>query len=704
MAYARSNLNKMGIKDSILKVGDVVDSMSEKAKSAGNYANKMQSLISSGDLATPSKIRALYTNGFFAQDSLFTPQFFVRAFDEPTYLTFRIEFITNDKRNTAYNNAGLMGLVGDSAGVYYNMYDYMPEPFLQDFGYSNHGDASYGRTYSSETYLDINLGDHGRAAMLHNFKAALKDIEKNFPFYFKSISGLSSLTTVNPTHGARVKDAVLTLDCLEGLDLKITQLLNMYRKIVWDDTYQRWVLPDMMRYFGMRIYISEIRLFHSMKKGSSWKGLNIDPFQKNSESGLYDFRDANVRNAYSLPLNKSNTWDSLHNAISTGTAVSNTFLGTQSNITKAMENVSGIYTGITDTMSEIDDMFNDVMLCNNAINEVMPTICLECHLCEFDISETMEHIGQLYNNNKETKELSAKIKIKVGQVQEKHAYPLNRFLDVVNDHYGISRLSNFDKTQIRNIKNAKEINDLRNQSIGYAGQYVSDEILNKRYKDWVLGGRLNEYNEFIENYMNGSGVSAETISRKRLGKALNNEIDTLDYSKEKIPETLAATSLATAFLNEGASLSKKWGKDPDYLFGGQFVYPVPPNPAVATMQAIGETLKNAADKIYNGTELKSLCLSDYMKNAIATKLFDDYINELDRNAGDNGPLRQIINSYKTVTDTGDKNTKRQEKLFSAPENGSGIFDGKIQPINNGSSEQMTEKTKKSISGWSLLNS
>jgi hypothetical protein len=49
---------------------------------------------------------------------------------------------------------------------------------------------------------------------------------------------------------------------LEGLDQKMFNLLNVYKQIVWDSKWQRWVLPDMMRYFSMDIYITEFRTFH----------------------------------------------------------------------------------------------------------------------------------------------------------------------------------------------------------------------------------------------------------------------------------------------------------------------------------------------------------------------------------------------------------------------------------------------------------
>ena len=651
----------MSITGSILKVGDgyseALSSIGNLGKAAGKYTNKLQNVFKSEKKGSSSKIRALYTNGFFAQDEIFIPKFFVRAFDEPTYLTFRLEFITDPsetaKRNLAFNNAGVTD--NTQSVLYSTMYDNMPEPFLEDYGILGIGDSSFGRTYSSEAYLDLNLGDHGRAAMLHNFKAALKDIEENFPFYFKSISGLSSLTMVNPTYGARLKDAELKIECEEGLDLKITQLLNMYRKIVWDDTYQRWVLPDMMRYFGMKIYISEIRLFHDRRKESSWEDVNVNIFGNNGKGKTYDFLDGAVRNAYSLPTDKSKWWEIANNALTTGTAVSNAFLGTRSNISKALNYASATVTAGMDALSGIDDIFNDVMMCNNAINAVMPTICFECHMCEFDISKTMEYMDSQYNNTHDSKKVSPSIRIKVGQVKEKQSYPLNKFLSQINGgEYGHNKPKNLD------IKSLKDVNDLRGRQdnfggsqMGYVGQFVDDEVLNKRYQNPTLEDRIVEYNENLEHSIGGD-TKALHITRKRLGPKIINELDEMNYSTEGSSQMAAAASLTASLMNEATDIARR-NEENDIdrkkkrysdWFGTNSLALDQEDYIINGMTAIGETLKNAADKIYNGAELKSLAQSDVMRARIADKMFDDYIRSLEGTAKEGSNLEKVLKSYR----------------------------------------------------------
>ena len=99
--------------------------------------------------------------------------------------------------------------------------------------------------------------------MLLDFIEKWNTLQNNYQYYFQNISGIDSLLKIDPKRGIRVsKDGKVTIKMLEGLDLRITHLLNLYRKIAWDDVYQRWILPDMMRYFMMDIYITEFRIFH----------------------------------------------------------------------------------------------------------------------------------------------------------------------------------------------------------------------------------------------------------------------------------------------------------------------------------------------------------------------------------------------------------------------------------------------------------
>jgi hypothetical protein len=164
-----------------------------------------------------------------------------KTFDEPTYLTFRVGF------RSANTNLELTN------------YDKMPHPLFETY---KEDDINARNFYSTRQFLrDAN--EFVREQMLLDFIDKWNILQNNYQYYFQNISGIDSLLKIDPKRGIRVpKDGKVTMKCLEGLDLKMASLLNTYRKIAWDDVYQRWILPDMMRYFMMDIYITEFRIFH----------------------------------------------------------------------------------------------------------------------------------------------------------------------------------------------------------------------------------------------------------------------------------------------------------------------------------------------------------------------------------------------------------------------------------------------------------
>lgn len=449
----------------------VLGTVGNVVRAGTNAANKIGVFGSSP--ASPSSIRDAYLNGFFAETSKFSPGVFSRIFDEPTYLTFRIEFNFNPEM---FQNE----IPNVDKGINYKNLDDFPEPLLaiprnrtprnlsSDFS-NNSAYVSAGMerltgqlingnahsAYSSYTYLNEALGEKQRADMLYTFINGLKDIQDNYPYYFQSVEGLGDLLKVVPSNGIRLKDDsnTITIKCLEGLDLKITQLMQLYKNIVWDDYYQRWILSDMMRFFNMKIYVSEIRLFHSASASVS-----------DYKSGfMYEFSgDKNPLNANSRDklTRTGSVLESINNFLTNATAVSSRMLGTRSAMTNVLSGAA-VTTGL---VSDMGADYNNMMyhMCNNAINDVMPTICFDCHLCEFDIEDTASHINDLKSSNKESHSPEPTIKIKIGKMFVKQLYPINAALERDNNHY------NIDLTK-----------DLM------AGSYFDDEYLRKndRYSD-----------------------------------------------------------------------------------------------------------------------------------------------------------------------------------------------------------------------------
>lgn len=645
----------MAITDQILGIGkgyrNTLSSIGNIAGSAGSIIRKIKSL--NGKEMSAGAIRDLNTNGFLAQNSQFVPKFFARAFDEPTYLSFRVEFMFNDPdnviRNTAYNNQGVI----DSAlmtSFYSSMYDNMPEPFLNDFTNGRHyaNDVSVGVLYSTENYLDFNLGDHGRAAILHNFKRALKDIQDNFPYYFTKISGLDSLTTIAPESGMRVKDGEITLECMEGIDLRITQLLQMYRKIVWDDVYQRWALPDMMRYFGMRIYVSEMRLFSDVKyeNGSinTWD-LSKDAYRNMTYNGQFDDTGIDGINSY---RNKAGL-------LTQATAVSQSFLGTKSIITKALNYTSGTANTALGAYDSITGALNQLEYCNNAINEIMPTICFECHMCEIDINNTLSHISELSSSHDGNTPPAPKIKIKVGQVREKQSYPLNATLKTGDDGYVKTILEYMDadgKTDsvLSNIKSFNDIFNARDNNIGYAGNYLNDDALNKRYAHPKFEQRQADY---IGNLISSVGITkGETLGVKRMPGINIDNNDRMNYIPGTSSQSAAKSSLFAAAMNEAVSIATHIGVSDD-IVGTKSLATNPQNEQVSAMRSIGEMMNAAVERIYNGPEMTSMAaqgVSDEKRAKIANNSFDAFIRQLEESTAtsEDYNMRTFLKNYRVI--------------------------------------------------------
>lgn len=193
----------------------------------------------------------IYNNFRRVQNFLTENYSLSKRYDEPTYFSFRLEFAQD--RDAMYNIATKEAL-----------YDTIPHPLFYVGLNPDKPEEPYNPAiYSSLSYLS-NANEPVRVELLKEFIQQFNNLQTNYQYYFQSIDGISELIKTDTTKGQRVtSDKRLSITCLEGLDLRMSYLMNLYRKIAWDDVYQRWVLPDMMRYFTLNIYLAEFRTFHT---------------------------------------------------------------------------------------------------------------------------------------------------------------------------------------------------------------------------------------------------------------------------------------------------------------------------------------------------------------------------------------------------------------------------------------------------------
>src|SRR5690606_35723183 len=75
-----------------------------------------------------------------------------------------------------------------------------------------------------------------RAEMIKKFRNLLENLSKTADYYFQSISGLRDIWNVDINAGSKMRtfDKPIKIDLLEGLDMRITAMIDLYRKSCYD--------------------------------------------------------------------------------------------------------------------------------------------------------------------------------------------------------------------------------------------------------------------------------------------------------------------------------------------------------------------------------------------------------------------------------------------------------------------------------------
>jgi hypothetical protein len=167
--------------------------------------------------------------GLQSKVDIFRKGAFTDPYDEPTFMTFAIDF--NFDNNSTFSDLHLWDspLFGEEEGSAIN--------FLNNRSYSAHANS------------------------LKVFKEILRFLTFNAPWYFQSVGGLNALwkSSTNTEGANKSKGAAITVKTLEAVDLRITELASIYRNAIYDKVYQRERIPDNLRWFSMDIYLAEAR-------------------------------------------------------------------------------------------------------------------------------------------------------------------------------------------------------------------------------------------------------------------------------------------------------------------------------------------------------------------------------------------------------------------------------------------------------------
>lgn len=123
---------------------------------------------------------------------------------------------------------------------------------------------------SAQEYLK-NIGFEKKAAQLKQFKEILRYMNKNAPYFFQGVSGVTELWKVNRDpwdfNPERAFERELKFQCLESVDLRMTALADLYKSATFDEQNMRSLLPENLRWFSLVLRIAEMRSFHKIKEG-----------------------------------------------------------------------------------------------------------------------------------------------------------------------------------------------------------------------------------------------------------------------------------------------------------------------------------------------------------------------------------------------------------------------------------------------------
>lgn len=161
-------------------------------------------------------------------------------YQDPTYLGFLLLWQWQDAKYTPNPNSSISTPDYTVASPLFDING--AEQYLTRLAKSN--EAKYGKKLKA----------------LQGFKAALKKINTDMPWYWQSLGGLNKAQDYNPAEPyIGGEESTIAIGCLESVNLAITGMMRLYREAVFDEESWTYVLPANLRKFAIKIYISEVR-------------------------------------------------------------------------------------------------------------------------------------------------------------------------------------------------------------------------------------------------------------------------------------------------------------------------------------------------------------------------------------------------------------------------------------------------------------
>jgi hypothetical protein len=392
-----------------------------------------------------------------------------KDYEDPTYIGFYVRF--KDLNQLPYKD-----VTGDfdtwPGGLFYN---------------EDHPDSAI-------KYLK-NIGEYTRAQMLREFIEGIQNIQR-MPWFITKVSGLEDIWKINPAESFRGKDKKLTFETLESIDLKMTYLIDLYRKACYDSVYMRWMLPENLRKFEMELVITEIR---SMQRPADALPATNDPNITQDA--------ANFQNPIQAPP--------IGNIDIPGLGER----GIQSAVSAQVPNTqwaSGLSNALISTLQRDPGNYSNYPILMKDFDELATFLVFEFAHCEFDMfEEAPTYFGAL--GKFPDKEATNKFVIKTPIIRERNTYGL--LGAILKDTQGL-----LDRNQDRVESYFWDPADrgVPSREIGYISG-IKNEVFNNSQQT-VHQNQLREENTRLNGILGGLLGTVSTIATAQLSDAVQGAV------------------------------------------------------------------------------------------------------------------------------------------------------------------------------------
>jgi hypothetical protein len=210
--------------------------------------------------------------------------------------------------------------------------------------------------------------------------------------------------------------------------------------------------------------------------------------------------------------------------------------------------------------------------------------------------------------------------------------------------------NNYSSDDISKINDFTQLRNMRDDKLAFVGNFIDDYTLNRRYSTPDLGKRIDEY---ISNLQSDTGISGgNTITSKRFNGITLDGFNDMNYNPSDMPEATAKASLFSSAMNEAVSLATRIGVGSG-LTGTKSLATDPTYESIQALEAIGETLNAAVEKIYGGPEMTSMAVqgvSETKRAMIANQTFEKFIQELEKSTATNEDsiMGHVLKNYRII--------------------------------------------------------